>query len=651
MDKLRRNAFSGSSSSNANHSHNTPSHANFSASSAVPGQYHSTTATPNVPSQGVIGNARPSMGPGPAQIARSGGIGLATTIGVSKAVALQQKLRQNPQQGTIRAPNAPSPQRTYMPNPQVKSMNNGAVVHQSHVDKRQASRGQTPSWAVPNPLGADGQPRSTQATHRFQQPMPHVTKPMPQAMPQKLRPHQTQAPRSQFPASHSISTQPKPKPKVQLSAEAKKALAEAIWSAIRSPTGTVDPNLMNVALAAGLPKSAILNAVRVAREREAMKRKTMASTNQLSHQMPNNAKAASIPSYNPAFKPSASMVAPGNRVPMTSYGNPQVLHRPKPNLPPTPQQLQANRMMQLRAEERVKWRRVHHGIFTVQKGKYLAPPHTVCSIVRSNQVFPVLKPSNVPNTSRKRPRSEVMDEVLLIQQRVRRNLLKATKLQDPERFRRVKIEPKKFAKALDRVVRKARQTASDSLNKQHKELSKAIVSHQQEFFKFHKQRKAEANRIAKLIRDNFDKEGKKKEKDAIAAERARLAALKANDMDAYSKLLEETKNERLKFLMDKTERHFSQISTSLLQERNKDGSVSSSGGTASYYASAHLKTEEVRQPSILVGGDLKEYQMAGLQWLVSLYNNKLNGILADEMGLVSGAGLHFLECSSFTMPY
>ena len=120
--------------------------------------------------------------------------------------------------------------------------------------------------------------------------MPHVTKPMPQAMSQKLRAHQTQAPRSQFPASHSTSTQPKPKPKVQLSAEAKKALAEAIWSAIRSPTGTVDPNLMNVALAAGLPKSAILNAVRVAREREAMKRKTMASTTQVRHQMPINAK-------------------------------------------------------------------------------------------------------------------------------------------------------------------------------------------------------------------------------------------------------------------------------------------------------------------------------------------------------------------------
>ena len=32
-------------------------------------------------------------------------------------------------------------------------------------------------------------------------------------------------------------------------------------------------------------------------------------------------------------------------------------------------------------------------------------------------------------------------------------------------------------------------------------------------------------------------------------------------------------------------------------------------------------------------GKLKEYQLRGLEWLVSLYNNNLNGILADEMGL------------------
>lgn len=54
----------------------------------------------------------------------------------------------------------------------------------------------------------------------------------------------------------------------------------------------------------------------------------------------------------------------------------------------------------------------------------------------------------------------------------------------------------------------------------------------------------------------------------------------------------------------------------------------------SYYAVAHRVRERViKQSSLLIGGILKPYQIQGLEWLVSLYNNNLNGILADEMGL------------------
>ncbi|KAK7349507.1 hypothetical protein VNO77_06930 [Canavalia gladiata] len=53
-----------------------------------------------------------------------------------------------------------------------------------------------------------------------------------------------------------------------------------------------------------------------------------------------------------------------------------------------------------------------------------------------------------------------------------------------------------------------------------------------------------------------------------------------------------------------------------------------------YYNLAHAVNETVvRQPSMLRAGTLRDYQLVGLQWMLSLYNNKLNGILADEMGL------------------
>jgi len=53
-----------------------------------------------------------------------------------------------------------------------------------------------------------------------------------------------------------------------------------------------------------------------------------------------------------------------------------------------------------------------------------------------------------------------------------------------------------------------------------------------------------------------------------------------------------------------------------------------------YYKITHSIEEEITiQPKILIGGELKSYQMFGLRWMISLYNNNLNGILADEMGL------------------
>ena len=332
------------------------------------------------------------------------------------------------------------------------------------------------------------------------------------------------------------------------------------------------------------------------------------------------------------------------------------------------QQALASKALKLKMEERSKWKRVHHGVFIVQKSKFVAPPNTVSGVVRSKSQTPVLMsaPRSQKKVSGGSSSSSILMNAASIQQLLKHQSqmmsssttmtttstsslssptsvvnsgISGTPLLDAEKFKRIKMEPKKIGKALDRAVRASRKSAADTLNKQHKELSKAISSHQSEFFRFHKQMRTDAAKLARAIRDNASKELKRKEKDGVAAEKARLAALKANDMDAYSKLLEETKNERLKFLMDKTEDQFSQISTSLLQTRNNDKGVTSNGGAASYYASAHLNTEDIQQPSILVGGDLKEYQLSGLQWMVSLYNNKLNGILADEMGLVSSSSI------------
>jgi SNF2 family DNA or RNA helicase len=42
---------------------------------------------------------------------------------------------------------------------------------------------------------------------------------------------------------------------------------------------------------------------------------------------------------------------------------------------------------------------------------------------------------------------------------------------------------------------------------------------------------------------------------------------------------------------------------------------------------------EISQPNLLVGGEMKKYQLEALEWMISLAAQSSNGILADDMGL------------------
>ncbi|EMG49860.1 STH1 Nuclear protein STH1/NPS1 [Candida maltosa Xu316] len=149
-------------------------------------------------------------------------------------------------------------------------------------------------------------------------------------------------------------------------------------------------------------------------------------------------------------------------------------------------------------------------------------------------------------------------------------------------------------------------------------------------------------------------ESKKLERTA----KQRLQALRANDEEAYLKLLDETKDHRITHLLKQTNQFLDSltekvraqqvdaIGSSVATPRSASPEINVEAGKGvtdnkselrektDYYDVAHkIKEKIVEQPNILVGGKLKEYQIKGLEWMVSLYNNHLNGILADEMGL------------------
>ncbi|KAJ6313532.1 hypothetical protein OIU76_010955 [Salix suchowensis] len=100
---------------------------------------------------------------------------------------------------------------------------------------------------------------------------------------------------------------------------------------------------------------------------------------------------------------------------------------------------------------------------------------------------------------------------------------------------------------------------------------------------------------------------------------------------------------RLKYLLQQTElfAHFAKQDQSSSQKKAKGRGRHASKLTEEEEDEECLKGEEdgisgntrlVTQPSC-IQGKMRDYQLAGLNWLIRLYENGINGILADEMGL------------------
>ncbi|RDX84282.1 putative ATP-dependent DNA helicase CHR12, partial [Mucuna pruriens] len=165
---------------------------------------------------------------------------------------------------------------------------------------------------------------------------------------------------------------------------------------------------------------------------------------------------------------------------------------------------------------------------------------------------------------------------------------------------------------------------------------------------------------------------------ATRAEKLRFQALKADDQEAYMRMVKESKNERLTLLLEETNKLLVNLGAAVQRQKDSkysdgiepledseadlpESDASKNGvskespldedldmidsdhngdssdlleGQRQYNSAIHSIQEKVtEQPSTLQGGELRPYQIEGLQWMLSLFNNNLNGILADEMGL------------------
>jgi ATP-dependent helicase STH1/SNF2 len=275
---------------------------------------------------------------------------------------------------------------------------------------------------------------------------------------------------------------------------------------------------------------------------------------------------------------------------------------------------------------------------------------------------------------------QLLSKQRALRESVTRQMAQATTLAlDRTAFRRFKKQTLRDARITEQLERKQRVDREKRARQNHIDYLNSICSHGRDLMAAHKHHQANAlQRMGKLVLRFHSETEREEQKRIERIAKERLNALKADDEEAYLKLIDTAKDTRITHLIRQTDAYLEGLAQAVQAQQNDDvhaeaiaaeragiappsvdemakqqanqevgvavdetmfgaqrqDDPNEDKGKIDYYSVAHRITERItEQPKILVGGTLKEYQIKGLQWMISLYNNRLNGILADEMGL------------------
>ncbi|XP_021727762.1 chromatin structure-remodeling complex protein SYD-like isoform X8 [Chenopodium quinoa] len=217
-------------------------------------------------------------------------------------------------------------------------------------------------------------------------------------------------------------------------------------------------------------------------------------------------------------------------------------------------------------------------------------------------------------------------------------------------------------KHVEKYEQKMKEERQKRIRERQKEFFSEVEVHKErleDVFKYKRERCKGFNRYAK----EFHKKKERVHREKIdRIQREKINLLKINDVEGYLRMVQDAKSDRVKQLLKETEKYLLKLGSKLKEakaaarqvemDENRIATIDETSdifadiedesdqakhykeSNEKYYLIAHsIKESIAEQPAGLRGGKLREYQMNGLRWLVSLYNNHLNGILADEMGL------------------
>ena len=194
-------------------------------------------------------------------------------------------------------------------------------------------------------------------------------------------------------------------------------------------------------------------------------------------------------------------------------------------------------------------------------------------------------------------------------------------------FRRMKKQLLREVRRTEKRERHQRADREKREQKHHSEQLDAITKHGSDLITWHRSQQQRMSRLGKLVVQYHTYAEREEQKRLERISKERLNALKADDEEAYLKLIDQTKDTRLAHLLQQTTEYLGSLMAAVKQQQMdvvdpsghlaeeeqptwEDQATETETEREDYYSASHRIKEKIpQQPNILVGGTLKGYQL------------------------------------------
>ncbi|KPP71882.1 putative global transcription activator SNF2L2 [Scleropages formosus] len=255
-------------------------------------------------------------------------------------------------------------------------------------------------------------------------------------------------------------------------------------------------------------------------------------------------------------------------------------------------------------------------------------------------------------------------------------------------YKRSKRQTLREARMTEKLEKQQKIEQERKRRQKHQEYLNSILQHAKDFKEYHRSITGKIQKLSKAIATWHTNTEREQKKETERIEKERMRRLMAEDEEGYRKLIDQKKDKRLAYLLQQTDEYVANLTELVYEHKaaqaakekkkkrrkkkkvdeNPDGlgAIGPDGepmDESSQMSELPVKVIQTETGKVLQGTDAPkssqleawlemnpgyevaprsdseesgsdfEEEIQGLEWMVSLYNNNLNGILADEMGL------------------